>query len=289
MFNLFENIQQPLKSEEASKEMWYQTYTCKHCSAKFKNCSDLFEHVNTHHPLPNNQSQTGSGNVSKSVQKQNVRKTKDTAALDDVSNRHTIYPLVGEEKYDLLTFFTDVRDDIVKHLQARRQKLNHLKYYISIKVQMSRQKEDGVMETTEPHFCSKIDHILTAEDVHEEHHLNASFQKMFKSFDEFIRRGSSWTLKKIIHMDLSTGKYSPIGGKSFFPLPLSLSKTGAVLNIQNKDDKCFVYSILASINPHSIIPQRVSHYVDHEKELDMRGIELPVTPQVYPNLKPRIR
>ena len=43
-----------------------------------------------------------------------------------------------------------------------------------------------------------------------------------------------------------------------------------------KDEKCFVYSFLASLHPVSDYPERVSHYVEYEHELDMTGISYPV-------------
>lgn len=181
------------------KKACTKQYPRKYCNEKFKQYSDLFKHVNTNHPLRKtiDQSQTCEGNVQGNELQQDMGRTKDTAALYKAVNKHVVHPLDNDEKYDLLTFFTNMRADKVNNLRSSRKQLNHIKYNINAKVQMTRQKDADTTETAEPHFRSKTNYLLTEEDVNEEHHLNAAFQNMLKTFDEFIRKGSSWTLKKI--------------------------------------------------------------------------------------------
>jgi hypothetical protein len=65
-----------------------------------------------------------------------------------------------------------------------------------IHVKMIRQTVNQENEITHPYFRSETTHILRVHDKDLEHNINSSFQKMFKSLDEFIRKGSSWSLKK---------------------------------------------------------------------------------------------
>ena len=57
------------------------------------------------------------------------------------------------------------------------------------------------------------------------------FQKMFQSFDELMRRGSNWTLKKVNNMEIHSASYKAIGGKAHFPLPRALAVSKAVINV----------------------------------------------------------
>ena len=57
------------------------------------------------------------------------------------------------------------------------------------------------------------------------------FQKMFQSFDELMRRGSNWTLKKVNSMKIHSASYKAIGGKAHFPLPRALAVSKAVINV----------------------------------------------------------
>ena len=53
-------------------------------------------------------------------------------------------------------------------------------------------------------------------------------------------------------------------GSSYFPSPISLQKKKATINVQNNDNKCFLYAILAAQNYHRIKRdrERVTHYTD---------------------------
>ena len=65
---------------------------------------------------------------------------------------------------------------------------------------------------------------------------------------------------------------------SYIPLPKEIEKKRACLNIQNNDQKCFLWCVLAKLHPveHGKHPYRVSKYRPYENELNMSGIEYPV-------------
>jgi hypothetical protein len=43
--------------------------------------------------------------------------------------------------------------------------------------------------------------------------------------------------------------YKPIKGPSFIPLPAKLAAKKATVNVQNNDNKCFMWSVLAAHYP----------------------------------------
>lgn len=61
-------------------------------------------------------------------------------------------------------------------------------------------------------------------------------------------------------------------------LPPTLKRTHALLNIKNRDNKCFMWAVLASLHPVSSKngAARDEHYTPFERELNMQGIEIPV-------------
>jgi len=85
-------------------------------------------------------------------------------------------------------------------------------------------------------------------------------------------------LKKIIKLEVNTVNYSPLSGSSYIPTPKTFAYHPAILNVVNKDEKCFLWSVLAAFLHQKLdVPERVSHYVLHENELDMSGITYPVS------------
>jgi len=73
-------------------------------------------------------------------------------------------------------------------------------------------------------------------------------------------------------------QYNPLRASSYIPLPKSISKKRACLNINNFDDKCFTWCVLASLHPlqYRDHPERVTKYLQYENELVMKDIEYPV-------------
>ena len=65
---------------------------------------------------------------------------------------------------------------------------------------------------------------------------------------------------------------------SCLPLSKELKAKQGCLDNRNNDEKCFLWSILASLHPvqHGNHPTRVSKYQEYEHELNMSGIQYPV-------------
>ncbi|CAG2190062.1 unnamed protein product [Mytilus edulis] len=143
---------------------------------------------------------------------------------------------------------------------------------------------DGERDTSQPYFASKTYTLLSKNDS-SEMDINEAFQNQFKSFDEYIARGSGWTLKHVIRMEIQTLQYRPIGGSNYFPLPESLQRSHSVVNIRNDDQKCFLWSILAHLHPAECNPNRIAHYTAYENELDMTGISYPVQVKHIPKFE----
>lgn len=102
-------------------------------------------------------------------------------------------------------------------------------------------------------------------------------KKMNASLEEFIHKGSNWVLNKIISMEINTVKYSLVTGSSHLDLPPKLRFSRGLLNIQNEDNKCVLWSILVALHPVQRHPERVANYIQYENTLNFLGIDFPVT------------
>ena len=97
-----------------------------------------------------------------------------------------------------------------------------------------------------------------------------------ESLEAFMREGSGWTLKKILHLEVHTVRYAPLNASSYIPLPKTLQNNCSLLNIRNFfDDSCFEYSILAAI--HNISSTDVSNYLPYKGQLNLYDIPVPVS------------
>ena len=82
---------------------------------------------------------------------------------------------------------------------------------------------------------------------------------------------SGWIFDKINSMKISFYKTTELNGTSYVKIPL---RTSAILNVQNKDKYCFIWSILASLHPcENNYPNRVNNYVQYFNELNFQGFD----------------
>ncbi|CAG2208280.1 unnamed protein product [Mytilus edulis] len=81
---------------------------------------------------------------------------------------------------------------------------------------------------------------------------------MYTSFIEYQRQGSNWTVDKVVDLTIHMARYRPLKGSSYIPLPIKLRSKHAIVNVKNKDSKCFMWSILAAMYPAKRDGERVT-------------------------------
>src|SRR6188508_128987 len=102
---------------------------------------------------------------------------------------------------------------------------------------------------------------------------------MLTRCEDFMERGSDFKIESLLNLNVLTATYNPVGGSSYIPLPKFLINKKALVNIQNTDECCFKWSVLASLhpsegdNPH---PNRVNQYKKYSSELNFDNIVFPV-------------
>jgi len=112
-----------------------------------------------------------------------------------------------------------------------------------------------------------------------------------KRVDKFNRRGSGYVLDSIDRLTVSFVKHRPLGGSSYIPTPAWLRSKRCVVNVQNDDDKCFVWAVLSALFPGERHSYRTSHYVQYEDRVDVTGLTFPLPPNkvsMFENNNPSI-
>ena len=84
-------------------------------------------------------------------------------------------------------------------------------------------------------------------------------------------KDSGWRFDKINSMMINFYKTGEMIGKSYVKIPL---RSNAVLNVENDDKYCFLWSILAYIHPcNNNHPNKVSNYRQLFNELDVENFD----------------
>ena len=111
--------------------------------------------------------------------------------------------------------------------------------------------------------------------------IEDGIEKLNEKLEIYTHLSSNWRVTHIIEVSMVLTKYIDIihvSGSSYIPSPKELEKSKATVNVQNKDNLCFLYSILAVLKYDSIERnrQRASKYINFLPELKYKAELMPM-------------
>ena len=156
---------------------------------------------------------------------------------------------------------------------------------MSVQVKLIKSKAEGSDEISEPHFRSFC--MTTVNDHEVEKQLDEASQKILSAFSTYQKEGSGWTQSEILQLDLNVAQYKPFKGSSYLPLPKKLKDEKAIINVENEDNKCFMWSVLVALHPipRKANPEQIHHYRPNVEEVNLDGIEYAVTVSKIPKFE----
>ena len=166
------------------------------------------------------------------------------------------------QEHDLIVSINPPR---VKHLlKEKLHARTALRCYFSVKVRFIKFVNNGEEVNAEAFFTSNCHRLL--------------------------QEGSGWALDKIQRVYVNICKYKPLKGHACIVLPQKLQHTKAIVNIQNTDNKCFVWSVLAALHQMAQNPQLINQYRQFENELNLnQGVDMPMKLFQVPKLKSKMK
>ena len=134
-------------------------------------------------------------------------------------------------------------------------------------------------------FNSETCSLLPTTDIKEQIEIN--YLNIEQQITDYVNQGSGWVLLRLDSINLNIIRYDPLKASSYIDLPINIKNKKACINIQNNDQKCFLWSLLAHLYPvnHTNNQHYVSHYQKFEHELNMEGIEYPVPLKKIPKFE----
>ena len=127
------------------------------------------------------------------------------------------------------------------------------KYQITVKVLLKKYKLDGEIEFRLVYFNS-----VTKTVTNHIFRLEKSFEEILYMIDVWINNGSGWIIELIESQYINISTYRPLSGSSYMDLPVELKRPRkGLINIKNKDKKCFLWCHVRHINPSNKHPERI--------------------------------
>ena len=145
---------------------------------------------------------------------------------------------------------------------------------------MSRETEAGTQHIT-AHFTSHPHHVASGHN----YDFNQLLNELNLAVDNFNARGSNFVLDAVTTFHLVITQYRPMAGSTFVPTPPRIAKKKAVVNVQNDDNRCFLWAILSCLYPSKNNPCKVCSYTKYQNSLNFNGINFPVQTKDVPKFE----
>ena len=180
-----------------------------------------------------------------------------------------VYTINGKLGFDPRTFLEGAKQNITSVLRNnRRTKVNFF-----FKRYMQRLKTNEIKAAD---FHSGIEVNLDGTD--EKKLYDMMVERILEKIATYLVTDSEVRFYKVIDLELHTVSYKPLRGKTWIPLPKKLADKKAIINVQNEDNKCFLWCVLRALNPKEHNPQRLDKKLKgKENTLNMEGICYPVS------------
>ena len=190
----------------------------------------------------------------------------DSHNLHHANSKLTIIPNYPE-------FGIEVRyiNKIMKELSviyARLINQYKFKYQTVFSARFDKQDEDNqILDETELFINLNINHNLTQSDLD---NINIISPLEFQIQQQEMK-DSGWRFDKINSMTIYFYKTTEMNGSNYIKIPL---RSNAILNVENNDKYCFLWSILAWLHPcNNNHPNRVSNYKQYFNELNIQDFD----------------
>ena len=186
---------------------------------------------------------------------------------------------------DLITETTidDIEENnATKYINLLKDKIVINQFPLKIKIIITSEFTTPMaFDRIESHYSHPVKAVLT------QNNLSTFYNNLLDKFkawvDKFQERGSGFVFDGIKSVKVKLYKYEYQRASSYIPLQF---KSSNIINVQNKkDNKCFLWSILASLFPANKDKQRVTKYKEYENEINMKGIEYPVSIKDIPKVE----
>ena len=137
-------------------------------------------------------------------------------------------------------------------------------------------KDKGVvgLKQDKAHFRSGTHINLKSTDV--EKLIDKCVKKIIEDLEIFQKNGSGWYFNEVVQLEIHTVEFNPTNGSSYIPLPDWIKNKKAIVNIENKDEKCFLWCIIRYLHPRDKNDTRLKDLKKYENSLNTKGISFPM-------------
>ena len=197
---------------------------------------------------------------------------KEKSAFEDFAVKYTIQGIPGLTPIQFFErIYKTLKDFFTYHRNIKFKMI-----LVCIMEKQTIQQNVGVvgLEEGKSYFTSGTYNNIKSTDV--DKLIKICIDGIEGGIENYQETGSAWYFKKVHKLEIHTVEYNPTKGSSYIPLPDWISNKKAIVNIENKDDKCFIWCILRYLYPRDRDEERLTDLKKYENSLNTKGITFPM-------------
>ena len=194
------------------------------------------------------------------------------------------YSIEIVDKKDPLIQLNSSKSCIKNLFKDLLHEMKGFKCQITMNVTLNKEKIGGNTEYASVYFNSLAKVVINPVF---ESLIDKSFEEILYRIDNWTNEGSGWILDSVNSEYVNISKYAPLFGSSFIELPDKLKHPmKGLINIKNKDNKCFLWCHVRHLN---LVDKNSSRISRKDKRiaysLDYSDVDFPVSEEDYPKIE----
>ena len=197
---------------------------------------------------------------------------KEKSSLEDFANKYIIegIPGLSPEQY-----FERLNKTLVDFLTYHRNIKLNLILICTMEKQNIKQKQIIELEEGKAYFHSGTFDNFISTDV--DKLISNCWESINARIEAYTEVGSAWYFKEVDRLEIHTTENNPTKGSSYIDLPKWIKDKKVIINIKNKDNKCFLWCILRYLYPKERDAEWIGDLKKYEKSLKTKGITFPIS------------
>ena len=267
-----EKVRKGIDIKKVSKEKATVKKTPPSEKKKIKSFDEYFEECIKNRQIPKDTPSYFREALERAILEYDQGLEKEKSAFEDFAVKYTIQGIPGLTP---LQFFERIYKTL-KDFFTYHRNIKFKMILVCIMEKQTIQQNVGVvgLEEGKSYFTSGTYNNIKSTDV--DKLIKICIDGIEGGIENYQETGSAWYFKEVEKLEIHTVEYNPSKGSSYIPLPDWRKNKKAIVNIKNKDEKCFLWCILRYLHPRKDNDSRLADLKKYEFSLNTKGITFPM-------------
>ena len=187
---------------------------------------------------------------------------------------------------DLINFLKSLARKLEQTFTDLVQKNLGMKVWLVVRVQYSKVNDESkivdAFHKTQPFLF--LNNFQIREDIVK------MLEQILTESAHFMREASGHVYHSVGAASIQIAQHQPLVGEHHIELPEHLLKKNAIINVINRDNRCFGYAVLSALHPNiTAHPNRPTQYEHFFEQHQLQNVQYPVSQNDIPQLEDMLR